>query len=265
MILKTESIPPSPDQPKLERGTARALHEQLSDWLKSEFRARYAPGDQIPTEDEICRTYSLSRVTVRRAIQTLVDGGLLLRRQGKGTFLNQPLPHIVYEIDRFGPFMDALAAFGDQNAVHLLSYDWVSGKDVPACFGDETRALNYARLYETAGTFHAYLQLSLPGRIADRVSRSDTASMGVYQILRERLGIMPARATFTIDTKLPEPQLAQQMRVSPASPLLVLERISHDADDNVIERSIHHLLPDIYQLRVSANRDPAKQNGQERS
>lgn len=255
MTLKSESRSAADKILKLDRENARALHAQLSDRLRREFQSSYAPGDRIPTEDEICRNYGLSRVTVRRAIQTLVDGGLLLRRQGKGTFLNRSLPHFIYELDRFGPFMDALAAGGEQTTVYLLSYDWVAGTQVPSCFGNDNRALLYDRLYETAGTCHAHLQISLPSHLGDRVTRADAAAMGVYQILQERLGVSPVQAAFTLTTELPTPLLAQRMRVSPTTPLLMLERISRDANGHIIERSIHHLLPEVYKLRVSAQRE----------
>lgn len=256
--MKSESISPSGKVLKLDRENARALHEQLSDRLRQELQSTYGPGDRIPTEDEICRSYGLSRVTVRRAIQTLVEGGLLLRRQGKGTFLNQSAPHFIYELDRFGPFMDALTAHGDQTVVHLMNYVWVADVQVPSCFGNDNRALLYDRLYETAGKCHAHLQISLPAHLGDRVTRADAAAMGVYQILQERLGVSPVQADFTLSTELPAPLLAQRMRVSPTTPLLVLERISRDANGHVIERSIHHLLPEVYKLRVSAQRELQK-------
>jgi GntR family transcriptional regulator len=72
--------------------------------------------------------------------------------------------------------------------------------------------------------------------------------------LQERLGVSPVQAAFTLTTELPTPLLAQRMRVSPTTPLLMLERISRDANGHIIERSIHHLLPEVYKLRVSAAR-----------
>lgn len=254
--MKSKSNPDPGSAVILSRDNVRALHEQLSDRLRAEFEATYRAGDQIPTEEEIGRRYQLSRVTVRRAIQTLVDFGVLIRRQGKGTYLAHQKPRVVYEIDHLGPFMAAFASSGDKITASLIDFNWVTGKDVPAIFAGQDSALVYDRLYETEGTPHALLRISLPGRFGDKVTRADAASMGVYQILQDRLGVPPVRASFYISSELPDASQARRLRVSPTTPLLLLERISYDAADNAIEHTVHHLLPEVYKLSVNVKQVP---------
>lgn len=56
---------------------------------------QWKPGDRIPPEMELCQTYSVSRITVRRAIEMLVDDKLLFRKRGKGSFvLNWEAPGV---------------------------------------------------------------------------------------------------------------------------------------------------------------------------
>jgi len=251
--MEIESIPALHKSFELERGNPRALHEQLSDRLKSELLANYSAGQQIPTEEAICQTYGLSRVTVRRAIQTLVERGLLIRRQGKGTFLAQPKPRITYEIDRLGPFMDAFASSSEPVIARLIDFSWATGEKVPKCFASSSSVLVYERVYETAESPHGFLQITLPGFLGERVGRADAAEHGVYQILREKLGIEPFRASFNISTELPGATLAARLAVSPTTTLLSLERISYDAQDVAIERTVHHLLPEVYQLSVNVH------------
>ncbi|SHG60082.1 GntR family transcriptional regulator [Bradyrhizobium erythrophlei] len=251
--MEIESIPPVHESFELERGNPRALHEQLSDRLKSEFLSTYSSGQQIPTEEAICQSYGLSRVTVRRAIQTLVERGLLIRRQGKGTFLARPKPRITYEIDRLGPFMDAFASSSEPVSASLVDFKWATGKQVPKCFSTSSSVLVYERIYQTAGTPHGFLQITMPAFLGERVGRADAAENGVYQILREKLGIEPFRASFNISTELPDAALAAHLVVSPTTPLLSLERISYDAQDVAIERTMHHLLPEVYQLSVNVH------------
>lgn len=251
--MEIESIPSMQDSFELQRGNARALHEQLSDRLKSELLSTYSSGQQIPTEEAICQSYGLSRVTVRRAIQTLVDRGLLIRRQGKGTFLAQPKPRITYEIDRLGPFMDAFASSSEPVSASLIDFRWATGKQVPECFGTASSVLLYERIYETAGSPHGFLQITMPPFLGERVSRADAASNGVYRILREKLGVEPFRASFNISSELPDTALAAHLAVSPTTPLLSLERISYDAQNVAIERTIHHLLPEVYKLSVNVH------------
>lgn len=240
-----------PEKSNLDRDNARALHEQLSDRLRTELLSSRQPDEQIPTEKEIGEVFGLSRITVRRAIQTLVEQGALVRRQGKGTFVARPKPRIVYHIDRFGPFMAAFSDTDEKVSVELLNFAWVQGEKVPRAFKGERSALAYDRLYETDGFPHALICVTLPGRLGERVARADASSMGVYQILQERLSVPPVRANVDISSELPDVSLARKLRVSPSSPLLRIERVSYDRKGTAIESTTHHLLPEVYRLSVN--------------
>lgn len=66
------------------------LYQQVLNELKTSImRGDYQPGDKIPPEDELCKMFSVSRVTIRRSIEELAEEGYLIRRQGKGTFVNR--------------------------------------------------------------------------------------------------------------------------------------------------------------------------------
>lgn len=236
---------------KLDRSDARALHEQLTDRLLYEFLPKRDVGDRIPTEHEIVEILGVSRVTVRRAIDTLVKRGILVRRRGKGTFVARAKPKIVYEIDRIGPFLDAIAASGETAEALLLDFNWVHGESVPSCFPPRSSALVYSRVYVTEGAPHALLQISVPQRIGEHISRADASSSGIYKLLRERVGAIPARANFSISTEMPNADLVRKLKTSPTSPLLVVERTSYDAKGVAIENTIHYLLPEVYRLNVN--------------
>jgi len=236
---------------KLRRNDPRALHEQLSVQLRADFLRNVPPGQQIPTEEAISRAHDVSRVTVRRAIQTLVDQGLLVRRQGKGTFTAAPRPRVTYEIDRLGPFMDAFAASGTKATAHLIDFFWSSDEPMTQCFGTSEPVLVYERLYETDGVPHGYLKIAIPGHLAERVSRADAETRGVYEILKKKGGIAPVRASFSISSELPDGALAKHLRVSRATPVMSVDRISYSATGEPIERSLHYLLPDVYKLSVN--------------
>jgi GntR family transcriptional regulator len=248
-----------PDIPPLRRASPRALHEQLSDRLRAEFRSAYAVGDQVPTEEEIGQAYGLSRVTVRRAVQTLVEQGALIRRQGKGTFIAPPRPRIVYAIDRFGPFLDAFPK-DEAVKVKLLAFAITTDADAAAVFASDKSGptLVYERLYHTGGAPHAFLRIALPQRLGERVKRTEAASMGVYRILREKLGVAPVRADFRVSSELPDARRARLLKISGSTPLMVLHRISYDRDGDPIEQTIHHLLPEVYELSVSVEARPTR-------
>src|SRR5262245_65171548 len=73
---------------KLHESSALPLYQQLQRALRTAIEKRaVAPDDPLPPERDLARDLSVSRITVRKAIDGLVDEGLLVRRQGAGTFV----------------------------------------------------------------------------------------------------------------------------------------------------------------------------------
>lgn len=68
--------------------------------LRNAIRARaYCPGDQLPSEGELCREYAVNRATVRHALKLLVGDGLITKRPGKGSYVRSASDKIIIEID----------------------------------------------------------------------------------------------------------------------------------------------------------------------
>ena len=72
----------------LDQNTSIPLYEQMKISIRRDIeRKKYAPGDRMPSEPELEEQYRVSRITVRRAIKELCDENVLIKRQGKGTFV----------------------------------------------------------------------------------------------------------------------------------------------------------------------------------
>ncbi len=79
----------------VDRESQQKLYVQIISIIKEKIEQREWPaGSQIPTEDELCRMYEVSKATVRMAIAELVRSGHLRKHQGKGTFVSQCLPDL---------------------------------------------------------------------------------------------------------------------------------------------------------------------------
>lgn len=75
----------------LNQDAVTPLYVQLMDEVeKSIIKGVYKPGDKIMTETEMAKEYGVSLITVRKAISSLMEKGLVVKKQGKGTFVTKP-------------------------------------------------------------------------------------------------------------------------------------------------------------------------------
>lgn len=73
---------------KLNKESSVALYQQLIDEIKNQITSgKLAVGDRLMTEFELSQEYNVSRITVRKAIEVLVEENILIKKQGIGTFV----------------------------------------------------------------------------------------------------------------------------------------------------------------------------------
>ena len=99
------------------------LYQQVIDIIKNEINSgAYKAGVRIPNEFELAESYKVGRVTVRRAIEELVQQGYLTKRQGKGTFVNAPkLKRKIRQKDDVQSFSDACRVNGMEPGACVIS------------------------------------------------------------------------------------------------------------------------------------------------
>ncbi len=75
----------------LKQDAVMPLYEQLMNAVEKKIRdGFYKPGDKIATETELAKEYGVSLITVRKAVSLLMEKGLVIKKQGKGTFVTKP-------------------------------------------------------------------------------------------------------------------------------------------------------------------------------
>ena len=75
------------------------VYSTVRDWI---YQGSYKPGSRLPTEEELCRLFQVSRITTRKAVDMLVDEGLVVRQPGRGTFVVEDLADapVIGEMDQ---------------------------------------------------------------------------------------------------------------------------------------------------------------------
>lgn len=235
----------------VDRGRSTALHQQLSESLRAVIDAQVAD-TKLPSEEELVATYDVSRATVRRALQTLVDEGVLIRRQGKGTFVAPAA--VVQSLDSLQPFVQSLPENGEFDR-RLIDLRWLASDDVPPELGGaNATALGFRRLYLIDSQPRALGDVVVAEAFGNRINRADLEANAIYHVLRE-LGVVLHHADFTFAAESADDLAAESLEVAPGSPLLKLRRVSYDVNGDAVEVTTHRLLPEVHRLRLTVEAD----------
>jgi len=122
---------PRADSFALDWASGRPLYRQLVDWLRADI-ARKAAGERIDSEPQLAERFGVSRFTVARAIEILVDEGLIRRRQGLGSFVAPPSLH--RPASYLSSFTEAVEAQGLLASHRLLKFgpiEWLENLPYP--------------------------------------------------------------------------------------------------------------------------------------
>ncbi len=220
----------------LKRLPGTALHHQIFLVLRDRIlNGQYEPGGLMPTEDELARLFSVSRVTVRAALATLGREGLVERRQGVGTFVAAT----VRPSQLHTPVSDLIAQITDigrKTSVDLLEFDFVKAPaHVQAIFKcDETEVFQRAvRLRKAAAQPIFYITTYVPQRIAKNFSREQLEALTLYRLLAES-GVSIVSGSQVVSAVLADPVVAPLLNQSVGDALIQVRRRYLDGHGNLI-------------------------------
>jgi len=107
---------------KLSLETDIPLYYQLVNIIKRNITAgTLKPGDILPSESEMCKNFDISRSTVRQAVSMLEDEGLVVRKQGRGTYVAQPKVH--RKTQHLYSFTSEMSSLGLTPSSKLVEYE----------------------------------------------------------------------------------------------------------------------------------------------
>ena len=237
----------------LDRDSYITLYIQLAQQLATEIaEGRWAPHARLPSENDLIKRFGVSRVTVRQAIAKLSDQGLVLRKQGKGTFVAGPV--VRHELKNLKGFYDELVSQGLNPETKLLQFGPIeTPKEVGrALKTTDAKVVFLKRLYSLDGAPIALGCTYLPA-IAAEVSWEEAVRHPSYAILETLLGIRIAEAEVSIRGRLAGRELGSMLKVAQSAPLLVLERTSFCDAGTPREYTRFYVNSETYEFTLSSN------------
>ncbi len=217
------------------------LYQQIKGLiLQSLQQGEWKPGEAIPSEMELAGRFRVSQGTVRKAIDELAAENLVMRKQGKGTFVaTHAEQHVQYR------FLKLLPDTGDARVEGPAQRLVVDCRRVRAS-ADVARALalrsgdavmQAKRILSFAGVPTILEDIWLPGQAFKGLTAEQLANYQgpTYAMFELDFGVRMVRAEEKIRAVLPDEEQTRLLQVSPMTPLLSVERIAYTYNDVPME------------------------------
>lgn len=233
----------------LEKKSQSPLYQQLMSRLRNDIMAGvYPSGGRIPSEQVLCEIYGISRVTVRKAMLDLVQEGLLVRRQGKGTYVAQE--RIQRNLQQITSFSQACRQNGHTAAARLISAELApaSSEDAEKLgLQPDGPVVEIIRLRLCDGD-PVMLEINRFPEAFDFLLR-ETAEDSLYERLSRR-GCIPSSAVHDISLGHATPMAARYLGCQPGDALLLLDETVLDQHGQPLHLSRQWIRGDKYTFRI---------------
>jgi len=218
----------------VDRFNQEKLYIQLTRILLEEIRsANWKLNDRIPSEDELSRTYNISKITVRQAINNLTSDGYLMKIQGKGTFVTSVLPVVgvamrtIFTEEMFGKEVKAekelLFRGIKEPAPDIRSYLKTDGD------------IYYMLSRRLLNGHPAYVDESfIPYSITPEIDSLDIASASLYFFLQEKALKKIFKVIQTVEVSQATGDSARHLDLDEGVSVLVVHRLFISSDNTPV-------------------------------
>lgn len=233
----------------LDTNAQLPLYLQLKEILKNKINTgEYPENTKIPAESELIESYEVSRITVRKAVEELVEEGYLLKKQGKGTFVNR---HKVFrKIEYVMGFSESCKSNGFTPTSIVLERKIIPAtegmaKKLDIAQGDDVLYIQRKRMADNIpimleNNYFSYERYSF--------LMEEELTDSFYEVLKVQgtLAINPGETALEIVTA--DDQIAKIMEVAVGTPFFFMDTLINDQNNIPIHVGNQYYLGEVYRF-----------------
>lgn len=239
----------------LEQNAIKPLYQQLMDVIIENIKnGTYKAGDKLPTETELEAIYNVSRITVRRAVKELCDKNILVKKQGKGTFVLDSSLRI--RLNEIGGFHEAVEERNQTAFSELLSLEKKKASDEFSEYlniPDTSDIIEVKRVMGHDDTVIFIDTCYLPCDRYPDIQKYLTGNFSVYKILKTIYHIKMVNSEKVIKVRKAKKDEAAYLHCEEGDPVFDIFKIVYDENDTPVHVSISILNGTNTSYMISSN------------
>jgi len=208
-------------------------------------------GDKMPTEEEICSLFNISRITVRRALDGLMQEGYIYKMQGKGSFVSTKKTG--FQLDHLKGFTEEMRILGKKASSQIISLDILTPDEKIAEILniDVTQKIyRLVRLRCADGLSIAIEKVHLPFYRFPTLNQEDL-TLSLYDILKQNYGCESYNGDQGIRAGLASEKDAELLNIAKGTAVLHIDRTTYELDGTAFEYVESIYRGDKYQFNVT--------------
>ena len=230
---------------------ARPLYAQVKALITERLIAgRWRPGEVLPSEFQLADEFGVSQGTVRKALDALAADNVVVRRQGRGTFVTEHDDHraLFHFFHLVGP--DGERRLPESRLVSIRKglAGRMEGGRLGVGRGTPVIRIHRVRLLDRRPAITE--TIALPQKLFPDLADLGDVPNTLYDLYERRYGITVARAVERLAAVAADDRDAKLLEIAPATPLLEIDRTALALDGAVVEWRVSHCLSTTHHYRV---------------
>lgn len=203
-------------------------HQQIANQLRDEINNKqFCPGDKLPSEKRLCDYFKVSRITVRQALKSLENEGLIFKKQGLGAFVKEQKNNT--KLVRLTDFSEDMRRSGYASSSELITFKKVKAdEEVNLILGipPEKPLIRLDRVRKADGTPVAFDITWLPASYGQLLLDEDLANRTIYEILEDEYSIPITAGKYSLSATAADAYVAKHLGIEPGAAVFEINRCS---------------------------------------
>ncbi|GAB6107246.1 GntR family transcriptional regulator [Fusibacter bizertensis] len=236
---------------KLNSDDAQPLYKQLYESIRYNItNGEYQPGQRLPSEEDLCKLYGVSRITVRNALDELSNTGFITRKRGKGTFVTKN--HITHHLTEKISFSETCILNGFKPGAKVIRavIEKASPIDVTMLKIDKDERVVIIERLRYADEIPVSIEENRFSQDYTFLLNEELNNSSLYTILKEKYGVQIIDNRATVEIVFATYEQALYLNIEEGYPLLCITTCPVDANNKPIHSSRHFTVGDKFKFTI---------------